>query len=308
MSLARIFVHWFTPQQSNAHKPKILHLNSLLLIVVGLLVSEGLVVLTTRVMPQVLGYAASIPPEKIIELTNVERIHRGLSPLRVVNILNQAALAKAGNMFAKNYWAHNAPDGTQPWFFITSSGYQYIRAGENLARDFTDPASVVVAWVNSPSHRENLLNPDYQDIGVAVVDGMLGGAQTTLVVQMFGTRAGSAPRTQEVAAKVISSPAPQSVVPTTVPSASPLIANAQVNNRPVATLENISGKPLFNSYTISRSLTSTVITILIVALALDMVLVWRRRILRLSGRSWAHLTFLLAMLVVLVIIRVGNIL
>lgn len=308
MSVIEFFLHWFTPHHSNAHKPKILHLDSLSIIVVGLVLTESLIVMSSRVVPQVLGYAANIPPDKIIALTNQERVSHGLNLLKVDSELNQAALAKAGNMFAKNYWAHNAPDGTQPWFFITNSGYQYIRAGENLARDFTDPVSVVAAWMNSPSHRENILNPGYQDIGVAVVDGTLGGVQTTLVVQMFGTKSESAPRTSETAARTAPPPSPF-MTSTPLPSATPLVANISTETKPMAAVESTpTAKPLFNSYVITRSLTSTVITILIVALSLDMVLVWRRRILRLSGRSWAHLTFLLAMLVILIIVRVGNIL
>ena len=312
MSPLEVFLHWFTPHHSNAHKPKLLHTNSLVVIIVGLIVIEGFLNITPRVIPQILGFAASIPPEKVIELTNKERLHHGLSPLNNSNSLNQAALAKAGNMFAKDYWAHNAPDGTQPWAFIKSSGYQYIRAGENLARDFTDPLAVVDAWMNSPSHKDNLLNPDYEDIGVAVVDGTLGGVQTTLVVQMFGRRTGARPQPTQTASKteqqsipiVIASPSPS-------PSFSPtlLVANVQVSKKSPEEPSQVSGpKPLFNSFAVSRSLTSTILTILIVALSLDVILVWKRRIIRLSGRSWAHLTFLLAMFIVLLIARVGDIL
>ena len=65
-------------------------------------------------------------------------------------------------MIAKNYWAHNAPDGASPWSFFKNVGYRYLYAGENLARDFGDSASVVNAWMNSPTHRDNLLSGRYR--------------------------------------------------------------------------------------------------------------------------------------------------
>lgn len=299
------FLHWFTPHHTNAHRPKILHQKSLLLLVVGILLVQGLISVTARVAPSILGYAANISPEKVVELTNRERVQRGLEPLRLDNALSEAALAKAGNMFAKNYWAHVAPDGTQPWAFITASGYRYIHAGENLARDFSSPESVVGAWMNSQSHKDNLLSPKYHDIGVAVVDGTLGGVETTLVVQLFGARTGTAPSTPVVAAKI---QVPVSPTPTAVPSATPLVATARQETAGKSLVQEAGAKPLFNPYTLSKAFSSTIVTIIIVALVFDMVLVWRRRLLRLSGRSWAHLTFLLAMLVSLIIIRGGNIL
>jgi hypothetical protein len=322
MSIIETFLHWFTPRHTNAHRAKILHQKSLLYIIALFLIAEGAIYTGTRIAPQILGYASNIPPEKIIELTNTERAKSGLAPLHLDNTLSQAALSKAGYMFANNYWAHVAPDGTQPWTFITNAGYQYLHAGENLARDFTNPESVITAWMNSPSHRDNLLSSKYQDIGVAVVDGTLAGVDTTLVVQMFGTRIGSTPKTSEIAAKstqILVQPTTRPLT-TIAPLSSPTLSNTP--RPPVARTEQISAspspkpvaqgvvaaKPLFNPYSLTRVFTSTIVSIIIIALALDIILVWRRRILRLSGRSWAHITFLAAMLVALIIIRGGNIL
>ena len=90
-------------------------------------------------------------------------------------------------MFTDQYWAHTAPDGTEPWTFMHQMGYQYVVAGENLARDFGQTDEMVSAWLASPTHRANIMNPKYQEIGIAVIDGVLEGYETTLVVQMFGT-------------------------------------------------------------------------------------------------------------------------
>lgn len=138
--------------------------------------------------PRILGFATNIQVATLYQVTNEKRIEAGASPLKVDSRLEQAALAKAQDMLTKDYWAHYAPDGsTSPWQFILSFGYTYEFAGENLAKDFDTSASVVEAWLASPSHRANLLNSNYQDIGIVAVNGVLLGKETTLVVQFLGT-------------------------------------------------------------------------------------------------------------------------
>jgi len=56
-----------------------------------------------------------------------------------------------------------------------------------LGKGFTDANAVVGAWMNSPSHRENLLNSNYEEIGVAVGSGLLNGKNTTIIVQLFAS-------------------------------------------------------------------------------------------------------------------------
>lgn len=136
--------------------------------------------------PQILG-VAKFTAEQIVALTNAKRQANGLELLSFNPSLAQAAAAKARDMFAEDYWAHSSPTGVTPWSFITGAGYKYIFAGENLARDFTNADSTVEAWMNSPSHRSNLLDKNFKEIGVAVASGKLGGGESTLVVQMFGT-------------------------------------------------------------------------------------------------------------------------
>src|SRR5204863_2082531 len=115
------------------------------------------------------------------------RRQNGAGDLTISNELSRAASDKASDMFAKNYWAHNAPDGTTPWVFIKSSGYEYIYAGENLARGFTTSQSVVDAWMASPEHKENMLSKNYKNVGFAVATGNLNGEDTVLVVEMLGS-------------------------------------------------------------------------------------------------------------------------
>ncbi len=139
-----------------------------------------------RYIPGVLGYASNITVKDLLGYTNKKREDAGLSDLRLNSKLTAAAQAKAADMFKDGYWAHIAPDGKEPWDFILSQDYDYIYAGENLAKNFSTSKEVVEAWYKSPSHKSNLLGVNYDEVGFAVVNGVMNGYETTLVVQMFG--------------------------------------------------------------------------------------------------------------------------
>jgi hypothetical protein len=143
-----------------------------------------------QIKPGVLGVSTVINYQEVIRLTNIEREKRGLQPLREDARLNDAAANKAENMYSENYWAHFSPSGKDPWGFIHQSGYKFSVAGENLAKNFYTPEEVVQAWMESPTHRDNLLSPKYVDIGIAVAEGELNGQKTILVVQEFGREEG----------------------------------------------------------------------------------------------------------------------
>lgn len=152
------------------------------------LVLLGFQLYVYRLSPRILGFATDIRVADLYRLTNQKRSAVGVGSLDTDRRLEQAALAKARDMFAKNYWAHYAPDGsTTPWQFMVNAGYAYKFAGENLAKDFDTSVSVIEAWIASPSHKANLLNGNYRDIGLVAINGTLLGEETTLVVQMFGT-------------------------------------------------------------------------------------------------------------------------
>jgi hypothetical protein len=140
----------------------------------------------------ILGFATDINITDLLSETNKQRQNNGIAALNYNPVLANAAEQKANDMFADDYWAHVAPDGKTPWDFIVGAGYSYSYAGENLAKDFSKSSSVVNAWMNSPTHKDNIVNPNYTEIGFAVVNGNLNGEETTLVVQMFGKPANSA--------------------------------------------------------------------------------------------------------------------
>src|SRR3989344_5623091 len=177
----------FLPHAHNNHKAKLRTCQGIIWLAILALVMP----MAFRSSPssaKVLGYATAISDTEIVNLTNQERLKNGVLPLRQDAQLNKAAYLKGQDMFKNQYWAHISPTGVQPWSFITESGYVYSYAGENLARDFGDSSSVVDAWINSPLHRENILNSHYKDIGVSVVNGVLNGVETTLVIQEFGQK------------------------------------------------------------------------------------------------------------------------
>jgi hypothetical protein len=129
---------------------------------------------------------ALIYPGVLTDLTNSERQAVGLSTLKINPYLQEAARRKANDMAIKGYFAHTSPSGITPWHWFGEAGYRYQYAGENLAVNFTDSKDVESAWMRSPSHRANILNKNYTEIGIATSKGTFGGRETTFVVQMFG--------------------------------------------------------------------------------------------------------------------------
>ncbi len=131
----------------------------------------------------------TVLPAVVVDLTNSERGGYAAAPLRRNSSLDAAAQAKAEHMVKQGYFAHFAPDGTSPWYFFEGVGYQYAHAGENLAIHFTDSAELVGAWMDSPAHKENIVNANYTEIGVGTAKGKFDGYDTVFVVQLFGTPA-----------------------------------------------------------------------------------------------------------------------
>ena len=217
MAFARHAKHWLVPHRRNNHRPYLLRRRGLAAVAGLIIAVQGLAFVTApaavkvaRAQGSVLAYASgSITPAQLLALTNQQRAASGLPALRMDSRLNASAQAKAQNMFAENYWAHVSPSGIQPWFWFTQAGYGYNYAGENLAKDFDTSAGTMEGWMNSPGHRANLLNPNYLDVGFAVVNGTITGGQTTLVVAHYGqAKPGSAPVVAAAKPVVAATPRP----------------------------------------------------------------------------------------------------
>ena len=145
--MASLFHTLFLPHSHNNHKAKLLWSQSLFIFLGLYLMGRSIIDITIGLKPGVLGFASQLDPNKIVELTNNQRLNAGVGTVKINESLNRAASAKVNDMFTNNYWAHVSPGGTEPWHFITNSGYKYQHAGENLARDFSSVKDVVNAWM-----------------------------------------------------------------------------------------------------------------------------------------------------------------
>lgn len=134
---------------------------------------------------------ASILPGAIALLSNQARAESNSVPLELNDILSGAAQKKADDMARHGYFAHKEPSGEMPWHWFTEAGYDYAFAGENLAVNFTDTEQLVDAWLASPSHRDNILKPQYRELGVGMATGTYKGREAVFVVQFFGARKNS---------------------------------------------------------------------------------------------------------------------
>jgi uncharacterized protein YkwD len=113
---------------------------------------------------------------EVIHLVNQERVSRGLHPLRLNNVLTNAARDHNQDMINNEFFDHLGSDGSWPWDRACNRGYAPYGWGdcyvaENIAGAQTTPAQVFNAWMNSPNHRDNMLDPDYREIGVGHATG-----------------------------------------------------------------------------------------------------------------------------------------
>ena len=184
--------NWFLPTKENNFQPSVLSDRAisifiLLFLLIKVIFSFNLILVKES------SLFADVSAQKIIALTNEVREQYNLPLVQEDLLLNKAAQEKAEDMFKNKYFGHFSPTGVSPWYWIDQSGYDYYYAGENLAMNFLDTEEVIKGWLNSPSHRENLLNKDYKDMGIAVVSGDFNneGINRILVVQMFGSKAKS---------------------------------------------------------------------------------------------------------------------
>lgn len=279
--------HYFIPQEKNNYRADILK-NSFLLLLVGIyLVNQSFIKYLTVSRPGVLGYSSEITAQKVFDQTNNERTKLGLAPLKYNSVLSDSASKKAKDMFADNYWAHTAPDGTTPWDFLKSAGYKYSVAGENLARDFYDTESLLKAWMNSPNHKANIVHSKYQEIGIGVVNGTLGGIKTTLVVQHFGTPVAVVAKNNSGTADQPSSLQPEEVITTTAD---------QKAISPNSTVLSQNQEKYINPLKLNKIFGVIIFGLIIVTLFIDGYITLKKGINRMTGSTVSQIGFLLVIL------------
>lgn len=330
MALTATLRHLFHPQRSNNHRPRVLH-PEVMAFFIGLTAFFSLVLISTprlnTAAGSVLGYSSSITASDVITQTNQERERAGLPALIVNKQLSEAAQAKGMHMFANQYWAHTAPDGTQPWSFFKQFKYSYSVAGENLARDFANTPDMLKAWMNSPTHRANIVNQKYKEIGIAVIDGQLNGVETTLVVQFFGTPMAAVPQVNTVAAvqgvqsNLDLQPSPKDTLAQgqadvnletlTIEQPIPVEASDE-NGAAVLSSQNLpitqlQTPPLFSPLQLTKAFFLAIILIVVSTLVYDAFIMQNKQTSRLVGKNFAHICFFFVVAFLLIYFKSGAI-
>jgi hypothetical protein len=188
----------------------------------ALIISIFVMTSLSSVLIQANQYAAVIAAV-LVDLTNGDRAANQIRGLTINQKLVEAAQMKADDMAARGYFAHIGPDGKDSWHWFRETGYKFAYAGENLAVDFSDSGDVERAWMNSPSHRKNLLDSNFTEIGIATAAGFYQGRPTIFVAQMFG-----APASADVILEPIESTVPEDPEEPAVASATLAPAAVQV--------------------------------------------------------------------------------
>ena len=196
------------PSKENAYRPSILGRASVAFFLATVLAVEGFLVASVAAQQSDGSFLSAVIASDIITFTNSARQTNAQGTLQEDMRLDTAAQAKADDMARQGYFAHVSPDGTLPWVWITSAGYDYQYAGENLAVRFSDSKDVVNAWMASPTHRRNLLDPNFTTIGVGTAQGMYQGRPATFVVQFFASpKPGAGSPSSNSAAVALAQPA-----------------------------------------------------------------------------------------------------
>lgn len=128
-----------------------------------------------------------ITAENVVARMNAERAARGLAPLRVNATLSHAAEDRMRDMEDGGWWSHESPEGRSPFVWMSQRAYAYQYAGENLASGFETVGLLVESWMESRGHRENILSANYDECGVAIIEGStIRPAAGKSVVVLFG--------------------------------------------------------------------------------------------------------------------------
>ncbi len=177
----------FIPHKGNNFKPNFLERASMGVMLLLVLLSFAMANIQSMVWIDSDRMVSTILPAVIVDMTNQERDGGSLGKLVRSDVLDAAAKLKAEDMAKNEYFAHYSPTGISPWYWFDAVSYNFVHAGENLAVYFTDSSDVVDAWMESPTHRANIMDGKFTHIGVGTAKGKYKGISTIFVVQLFGT-------------------------------------------------------------------------------------------------------------------------
>lgn len=302
--MRRYIAHLLLPRQRNNYRSKLLHNSSVFVLTLAILLISSAFVYTQRVHPQILGISYSISEQELLSYVNKERMDRGLSPLKLNSKLSVAALGKADDMFSHNYWAHYGPDGTTPWSFISKAGYDYLYAGENLAKGYTTSHDAVSAWMDSQTHRDNLLSKQYSEVGFAIKEGYLEGEDTVLIVQMLGSETNPvfAQSNEQSREFTRVNEEPQSPVQGASGGQNPDVAGT------IEESTSFTVKPYIDAVFGSKVIMFVLLSLMLLALILDFVSVEKANLPRLVGNNFDHIILITLFLIFIFLSNFGRVL
>ncbi|GAB1542974.1 hypothetical protein NUACC21_56480 [Scytonema sp. NUACC21] len=104
--------------------------------------------------------------QRVLDLTNAQRLQAGLQPLKLSTKLNSSAQGHSEDMALRDFFGHIGSNGSFLSDRVRSVSYSYSYVGENVAAGYSTPEQVVQGWMNSPEHRANILNSKFQEMGV----------------------------------------------------------------------------------------------------------------------------------------------
>ncbi len=135
----------------------------------------------------------AITIENLLRAHNEYRKEQGVPELKLSNLLIVSSGQKGQIMIDNQCWSHYCPQGKSPWDFFDDAQYDYIYAGENLAEGYYTIDTVMQAWINSKTHRDNIIKPEFTEIGFSILYGdYLNNSNNVLVVAHFGSTANGA--------------------------------------------------------------------------------------------------------------------
>lgn len=336
MDLKTIQNYLFATPQNDYH-PGILKANSVGFFMVLFTILQ---ILSSRSTPTQHTLASDLTVTNITSAVNKERQMRNLLTLSTHNSLQTAAQIKSDDMMSRHYFSHTNPEGLYVWPTIVSQGYTpYLQLGENLAIEFYDTESLMSAWMNSPTHRANIVNEGFKDQGMGLAFGTPSqGQYYSAITNTFGAlippKAPPIPPPAQPTPKptpapspspvpkptptpvpqppvnVVPPPLPKPVTVTTTASSTTVVPPAKTSTTPVSTTtvpaSETSGvinkkEPAPSPYSTNRLLTLSFGGILLAVLLMDAWVVLERRLNLLDKRVNNVFILVLALIIVALI-------
>jgi hypothetical protein len=236
---------FFFPHKGNGYKPHVFRKAGITAILVGIIALEAIYLAQVTIIQPRTNFLASVLPGALTMLTNADRTANNLPTVTENAQLAKAAQMAAEDMASKGYFSHVSPDGKDPWYWLKQVGYEYQYSGQNLAVNFSDSDQVETAWMNSPTHRANIVKPQYTEIGIGVANGKYEGKDATFVVQFFASPASGSASTA-TPTKTVAAATSQTVTPAGAPKTDTKVLGAKTSGPPTVRIAAAPAVPTPN--------------------------------------------------------------